>query len=136
MPRPTSCRSSRRSRASAICTLRPASAATASASVPAPVDWWRGWCEALRMRTRSLDSGWAVSSTGRRSTKGLQFDEGVFGALRAQLHGVVVIGGCHKWLTAAFHLARAGLNVLVHDPRPLLGACAITEEIDPLKAPG
>jgi phytoene dehydrogenase-like protein len=48
----------------------------------------------------------------------------------------IVVGGGHNGLTAAFYLARAGLEVLVAEKRDRLGGCAVTEEIDPVNAPG
>jgi phytoene dehydrogenase-like protein len=54
----------------------------------------------------------------------------------AKRHDVVVIGGGHNGLTAAFYLARAGLSVLVLERREVLGGCAVTEEIDHARAPG
>jgi phytoene dehydrogenase-like protein len=56
--------------------------------------------------------------------------------LSAKRYDVVVIGGGHNGLTAAFYLARAGLSVLVLERREILGGCAVTEEIDGKKAPG
>ena len=56
--------------------------------------------------------------------------------MTAKRYDVVVIGGGHNGLTAAFYLARAGLSVLVLERREVLGGCAVTEEIDPARAPG
>ena len=56
--------------------------------------------------------------------------------MTAKRYDVVVIGGGHNGLTAAFYLARAGLSVLVLERRGVLGGCAVTEEIDPARAPG
>ena len=54
----------------------------------------------------------------------------------AKRYDVVVIGGGHNGLTAAFYLARAGLAILVLERRAILGGCAVTEEIDAARAPG
>jgi phytoene dehydrogenase-like protein len=51
-------------------------------------------------------------------------------------YDVVIIGGGHNGLTAAFYLARAGLATIVLERREVLGGCCVTEEIDPLAAPG
>jgi len=48
----------------------------------------------------------------------------------------VVVGAGHNGLTAASYLARAGLATLVLERRDLVGGCAVTEEIDPDRAPG
>jgi phytoene dehydrogenase-like protein len=48
----------------------------------------------------------------------------------------IVIGGGHNGLACAFYLARAGIATRVFERRHLVGGCAVTEEIDPLNAPG
>jgi phytoene dehydrogenase-like protein len=51
-------------------------------------------------------------------------------------YDIIVIGGGHNGLVAAFYLARAGLETLVLERREILGGCCVTEEIDPVAAPG
>ena len=48
----------------------------------------------------------------------------------------IVIGAGHNGLTAAFYLARAGVKTCVLERRKVVGGCAVTEDIDPIKAPG
>jgi phytoene dehydrogenase-like protein len=48
----------------------------------------------------------------------------------------VVIGAGHNGLTAAFYLARGGFRTLVLERRETEGGCAVTEEVDPVRAPG
>ncbi len=43
----------------------------------------------------------------------------------------VIIGGGHNGLVCAFELARAGWDVLVLERRPVVGGCAVTEELWP-----
>lgn len=48
----------------------------------------------------------------------------------------LIIGAGHNGLTTAFYLARAGRKTLVLEQRSVVGGCAVTEEIDPVRAPG
>ena len=57
-------------------------------------------------------------------------------SLSEQKFRAIVIGAGHNGLTAAFYLTRAGLRTLVLERREVIGGCAVTEEIDPDKAPG
>ena len=43
------------------------------------------------------------------------------------MHDVVIIGGGHNGLVCAAYLARAGLNVVVLERRPVVGGAAVTE---------
>jgi len=51
-------------------------------------------------------------------------------------HDVIVIGAGHNGLTTAAYLAKAGRKVLVLERRDVVGGCAVTEEVDPDRAPG
>ncbi|HEX7061878.1 MAG TPA: NAD(P)/FAD-dependent oxidoreductase [Woeseiaceae bacterium] len=53
-----------------------------------------------------------------------------------QKHDAIVVGAGHNGLVTAGYLARAGLHVLVLERRSVVGGCAVTEEIDPERAPG
>jgi phytoene dehydrogenase-like protein len=46
-------------------------------------------------------------------------------------HDVIVIGGGHNGLVAAFYLARGGRKPLVLERRPVVGGCATSEEFAP-----
>lgn len=48
----------------------------------------------------------------------------------------IVVGAGHNGLVTAAYLAQAGLAVLVLERRSIVGGCAVTEEIDPVLAPG
>jgi phytoene dehydrogenase-like protein len=48
----------------------------------------------------------------------------------------LVIGAGHNGLTCAFYLAKAGIRTRIFEKRNVVGGCAVTEEIDPLNAPG
>lgn len=49
----------------------------------------------------------------------------------AETRDVVIIGGGHNGLIAAFYLAKAGFKPLILERRPQVGGCAITEEFHP-----
>ena len=48
----------------------------------------------------------------------------------------IIVGAGHNGLTTAAYLAGAGLATLVLERRDIVGGCAVTEEIDPERAPG
>ena len=45
--------------------------------------------------------------------------------------GIVIVGGGHNGLVAAFYLAQAGLRPLVLERRPFIGGACVTEEFAP-----
>jgi phytoene dehydrogenase-like protein len=51
-------------------------------------------------------------------------------------YDAIVVGAGHNGLTTAFYLAKSRLRTLVLEQRDIVGGCAVTEEIDPEKAPG
>lgn len=55
---------------------------------------------------------------------------------RGRQRSALVIGAGHNGLTCAFYLAKAGIHTRVFEKRYVVGGCAVTEEIDPLNAPG
>jgi phytoene dehydrogenase-like protein len=55
---------------------------------------------------------------------------------KTRQRSALVIGAGHNGLTCAFYLARSGYQVRVFEKRYVVGGCAVTEEIDPLNAPG
>ena len=48
----------------------------------------------------------------------------------------IIVGAGHNGLTTAAYLAQGGMRVLVLERRALIGGCAVTEEVDPVRAPG
>ncbi|HEX3263103.1 MAG TPA: FAD-dependent oxidoreductase, partial [Solirubrobacterales bacterium] len=46
-------------------------------------------------------------------------------------YDAIVVGGGHNGLTTAAYLARAGLDVIVLERRPILGGACVTEEVWP-----
>lgn len=55
---------------------------------------------------------------------------------KGQPRKALVIGAGHNGLTCAFYLAKAGIQTRVFEQRHVVGGCAVTEDIDPLNAPG
>ncbi|MEJ2370258.1 MAG: FAD-dependent oxidoreductase, partial [Gemmatimonadales bacterium] len=51
--------------------------------------------------------------------------------MKRREYDAVIVGGGHNGLVNAAYLARAGLDVLVLERRPVLGGAAVTEEIYP-----
>ncbi|HEX5787556.1 MAG TPA: NAD(P)/FAD-dependent oxidoreductase [Woeseiaceae bacterium] len=51
-------------------------------------------------------------------------------------YDAIVVGAGHNGLVTAAYLARARLTVLVLERRAVVGGCAVTEEVDPDRAPG
>jgi len=56
--------------------------------------------------------------------------------VNAKQFGAIVIGGGHNGLTSAAYLAKAGVKTLVLEQRSVIGGCCVTEEVDPVLAPG
>ena len=52
------------------------------------------------------------------------------------MYDVIVIGAGHNGLVTAAYLAKANLRVLVLERRAVVGGCAVTEEVDSVRAPG
>lgn len=48
----------------------------------------------------------------------------------------VIVGAGHNGLVCAFYLAKTGIETRVFEKRYTVGGCAVTEEVDPLNAPG
>ncbi|MGO9539953.1 MAG: FAD-dependent oxidoreductase, partial [Terriglobales bacterium] len=49
----------------------------------------------------------------------------------AEARDVIIVGGGHNGLVAAFYLAKAGFKPLVLERRSQVGGAAITEELHP-----
>jgi phytoene dehydrogenase-like protein len=49
----------------------------------------------------------------------------------SETRDVIIVGGGHNGLVAAFYLAKAGLKPLVLERRAQVGGAAITEEFHP-----
>ncbi len=52
------------------------------------------------------------------------------------MYDVIIIGAGHNGLVTAAYLAKANLRVLVLERRAIVGGCAVTEEVDSVRAPG
>ena len=48
-----------------------------------------------------------------------------------EMYDAIIVGGGHNGLTAAGYLAKAGLNTVVMERRPVVGGAVVTEEIHP-----
>src|SRR6202140_4101597 len=77
-----------------------------------------------RYHGRAWTSGSARNSEGRRSLMAAE-------RRVAETRDVVIVGGGHNGLVAAFYLAKAGFNPLVLERRGQVGGAAITEEFHP-----
>jgi phytoene dehydrogenase-like protein len=51
--------------------------------------------------------------------------------MKSNSYDAIVVGGGHNGLVCAAYLARAGRAVLVLERRPMVGGCAVTEEVWP-----
>src|ERR1044072_1520294 len=83
-----------------------------------------------RWKTRA----WTSAGTWRNTSASWRISASE--STRLAHHDVIVVGGGHNGLTAAFYLARSGLKTVVLERREILGGCCVTEEIDPIAAPG
>src|ERR1700686_5218682 len=77
-----------------------------------------------RYHGRAWTSGSARNSEGRRSLMAAE-------RRMAETAHVVIVGGGHNGLVAAFYLAKAGFKPLVLERRGVVGGAAITEEFHP-----